>query len=467
MARPHTSARTRFAALCWVVGACSCTDLASRHDLSPGFGGQSGDGSGNHGGQTGDGAGIAKVGAECPRGSTEWEGGLDERVPGLDVTPEQVIARVEGSIEDTFGWISNERVATTGTATRVKIELTYQGGAIAVRKPNFAPTDGRQEASDLAPTGGYVSRAAEYCDTLLALEFEATLETNDGALDETFPVLVTANQQGAAHFEGWLPSKLSGSLATPISNAQGRLYVAAMLTAWGNSGELVFIRDGNDEDGEVAASERIARWPFIDASACEDSGYGRVLAAVVPIAKGGTLGELFDGLVPSEAPLRWTTTPAWPYACSPETLEEAACNTTLYIETSAVSELWCVTMSPFDPSFSALGSVEVGLRTADDKWRGSYDARAHLSGQPGSVSGVGITVIKQSVATSGEALGFSSVELVPGSEASLIADVFNERGVMFGSLGVAGHAVPVDSDGVPSTVEPSPLMIHAGIGATR
>ncbi len=320
MLRLFTPARARFAAFCWGVGALSCTDLAPPDHLTADVGGQSGDGSGIHGGQTGDGAGIAKIGVvQCPHKSTVWKGDLDEKVPELDLAPEDVLESVEQSVEETLGWVANERLGLTPGHTEVSVDLHYEGGEIRLREPDADAETVRQEAADIAPPTSYVSRASQYCGTVLELEVEASLTTADGALDETFTVVVTANQRNAAHFEGWLPEKLDGAIAGRVTKAKSRLYVAAMVGTWGSSGEVMVIPLGKTPDDDLGTAERIASWPVLDPAVCTDTSYGTFFTSAAPTT--GTMQSLFDSLAPQgELPLQWLKTPEWPDACSAETL---------------------------------------------------------------------------------------------------------------------------------------------------
>jgi hypothetical protein len=432
MLRSNIPPRASIAAFCWGVTALACTDLSPPDNLSAGVGGQSGDGSGIHGGQTGDGAGIAKIGVvQCPHKSTEWEGGLDEVVPQLDLAPAEVLATLETTIEDTLGWVANEQLGLVEATTNLVVDLHYTDGKIQLREPDSDGDPVRQEVADLAPPTSYVSMASQYCGTVLEIEVEAVLTTGDGALDEAFTLVVTANARGAAHFEGWLPKDLSGTLGDSTAHANQRLYVAGVLTPFGNSGEIVTI----PIDKEPRPAQRIGAWPTIE-NHCSNHGYGTLVASSAP--SGDTLRGMFESLTPDEIALTWTQTPPWPEACNMDTKESAECNTKLHIESSNVPDSWCVSVSPFDANFFANAKVAVDVSTNDAQWIGHYVSDVTLTSLEDQLS-VGLQTYQEAVISSGEELGFANLQVQPNSDATLSWDLYAGQGASFGSLMVTGQ----------------------------
>jgi hypothetical protein len=466
MFRLFTPVRARFAAFCWGVGALACTDLAAPDHLSADIGGQSGDGSGIGGGQTGDGAGIAKIGAvQCAHKTTAWQGDLDEKVPALDLAPSEVLDRVEASVEETLGWVINERLGTTEGRTEITVDLHYEDGEVRLREPDTAQQMVQEESFDAAPAESYVSQASRYCGTVLELELEATLTTADGALDETFTVLVTANTPDAAHFEGWLPEDLDGAFGARVTKAKSRLYVASMITALGSSGEILVIPTRQGEDEPAAPAERIAVWPVLDPAVCNDANYGTFFTHQT--ASGDNVRTMFEALVPPlELPLQWNRTPNWPEACSPDTTESEHCQTTLHVQAGEAPERWCLSASPFESAFLARAPLALDLRTDDARVDAHHTATATLNGgADGSVSAY-LSVFEQDVVESGVELGFPNLELVPNTEAILVFDLNVDPNYAGGQLNVNGHAFPSeapDDDGAPEDTSLE-VLVEASIG---
>lgn len=459
MLRPLAPLRPLVGVLCCGVGALACTDLEPAGELVAG--GQSGDGSGIHGGQTGDGAGIlAKEGSlQCPHKSTVWKGSLNEEVEALELAPAEVLEVAETSVEESFGWAVNQGLKLGGEQTTVTVDLHYEGGEVRVREPDDAQS-AQNEVADRAAPVNYASRAAEYCGTLLEIEVQATLTTADGALDETFPVLVTANHKGAAHFEGWLPKKLGGALRERVVDTNSRLYVASMVTSLGSSGEIVAIPlDAND--AEVPAP-RIGGWPVLDPAVCADPDYGNLVtnlapsqvdSSAAPQADTKTLSGLYEALVPAgELPLLWDKTPAWPTACSMETLKDEACNTKLHVTPGPAPETFCVSVNPFDSLFFAQATVALEVNTDDLQWQGRYQAKANLSGAEKGAANVLLSVEQQGDVASGLELGFANLKLLPGSDVSLRADFNRGTNGTWGSVSVFGRVPTADAD-APATYD--------------
>ncbi len=145
--------------------------------------------------------------------------------------------------------------------------------------------------------------------------------------------------------------------------------------------------------------------------------------------------------------------------------DAANCQTTLHVELSPRSEEWCVSVTPFEPTFFAQAPVEVDVRTEDEQWRGKYLTTATLDVAQDGSTNVSLNVFQQGMVQSGEALGFSNLQLVPDSEAVLGLALHADGTGTAGSVSVSAKTPPPEESdaGVPEDTL-NEVVIEAVIG---
>ena len=141
------------------------------------------------GGQTGDGSGAEETGedelgdifAQCSDQAAESVTRLDEELPELGFSPQQMLEWVADGVDSSLLWAPDGGVQTQPESGTGSVQLTfeYKGGEILLYQPVSADT--QAEGLPVAD-----------CPAFLAIEVQATLRTPGGALDETFGVWLTA-----------------------------------------------------------------------------------------------------------------------------------------------------------------------------------------------------------------------------------------------------------------------------------
>ncbi|HVZ35078.1 MAG TPA: hypothetical protein VG963_21780 [Polyangiaceae bacterium] len=211
------------------------------------------------------GGGTETGGAYCRAASTQTVA-LDA-VTDLSFSANDVLAYAGGAHQETITWLPASLTSYGPESGAQSLSLSLVPAGNRARYVHYVPD-----------TGGL--DIGTNCRDALEVDMEVTLQSGQGALDEHFQAILSANSRELATLYHVLdPNKLGGSFAATPTQPNGfaltQLAVGMSFTRYGLSGSLqpTFERHegGSGSDGSVssAPSSPLATWGL---PPCEDGG---------------------------------------------------------------------------------------------------------------------------------------------------------------------------------------------------
>lgn len=200
----------------------------------------------------------------------------DEQIPGVDFKLSDLIEQIEGEHETSFAWraaddASFENVVVTPeaglTTLRIEVNPLPETGRLVERVAQQDSVDGQESTLN----DGYAA-----CTARVMVDAEVTVESDNGALDETFSATFWSSDGVVAHSEIEAdPPQWGGNFSVDVSElgdnaeaSQTRMEFALAFGALsGSLGGLV-----TTNNGEVATAGGITYARFPAETECE-SGY--------------------------------------------------------------------------------------------------------------------------------------------------------------------------------------------------
>jgi hypothetical protein len=337
------------------------------------------------GGQTGDGSEVLGPSAPTPnldiqisqaadcKGVARRLDALDSDTP-LGFTAADILAFAEGSFATDIGWLPASDAAGFGFAPE-----TTNGLSLSVAAGDDAFIVEPEEVDGGVPEG---------CAPYLVVPVTVSVESEGGALNETFDTELLASTLELATFAHSVPAAtLEGSLElvdAPPGVALASVVIAGTVSELGTLGRVSVTTTGADDeilnsDGEATAVETLAaRWP---AAVCAGTELGYNEPGIV-VASDQTVGQLdlAEALAQlrgrSPIALRWQADDGSEISASTLSAEFELGNEACALESGG--------------RFALAAPVQVHLASADGKLEadvgGRFDAQPGLDGALGWTS---------------------------------------------------------------------------------
>ncbi len=195
---------------------------------------------------------LDEAGAGCTDSYTELAA---DEVSALGFSADEVLAAIAGSRSETLQWAD-------GPQTSITVEAIHTGGPIRFVDSEPTPHD-----------GGMDLLAAAHCEDRVEIEAQVTVTTDDGLLNETFDVMLAADEPTSADFTAsdLAIDDLAGDYqireidTSQYDTVAVSIHVGiGMEDTWGQVSEFgEYIEQGNGDSG-VAMAENVetGAWPL-------------------------------------------------------------------------------------------------------------------------------------------------------------------------------------------------------------